>query len=295
MENKPFNMRSATAFLVTAAFLLCAVTGIVLFIVPQGRIANWVDWRFVGMLKDEWAQIHITFGLLFLIFGILHLYPYNWPIFKAYLAKRTAGRLDYRRPRKEFVATGVLSVLLVVGAAASLPPVSYLFAFNDWAKDAWVVSKDYEPPFGHAEELSLTSFTKKMNMDLDAAMAELRAKGLAFDGPTRSLGEIAKANGISAMDVYMLIKKFETAPEPVDVAEYTPEKIEELFSGRGVGRKTLAEFCAEIGFPVDQALARLKAAGAEVTADLTTKDIATALDVTPIDVLKIALVKPGRS
>lgn len=294
MENKPFNMRSTTAFLVTAAFLLSAVTGIVLFIVPQGRIANWVDWRFVGLLKEEWANIHITFGLLFLIFGIIHLYPYNWPTFKAYLAKRTAGRLDYRRPKKEFVLASLLSILLVAGAVANVPPVSYLFDFNTWAKDAWVVSKDYEPPFGHAEELSLTSFAKKMNMDVEAAMTELRAKGLAFDGPRQSLGEIAKTNGVSAMDVYMLIKKFETAPEPVNVAEYTPEKIEEMFSGRGVGRKTLAEFCAEIGFPVDEALARLKAAGAEVTADLTTKDIATALDVTPIDVLKIVLVKPDR-
>ena len=233
MKNKPFNMRSMTAFLVTAAFLLSAVTGIVLFIVPQGRIANWVDWRFVGMLKDEWANIHITFGLLFLIFGILHLYPYNWPIFKAYLAKRTAGRLDYRRPRKEFVVASVLSVLLVVGAAANLPPVSYLFDFNTWAKDAWVVSKDYEPPFGHAEELSLTSFAKKMNMDVDAAMTELRAKGLTFDGPRQSIGEIAKANGASAMDVYMLIKQFETAPEPVDVGEYTPERRSRSCSAAG--------------------------------------------------------------
>ncbi len=295
MEKKSLNMRSTTAFLVTAAFLLCAVTGIVLFIVPQGRIANWVDWRLVGLLKDEWAQVHIVFGLLFLIFGIIHLYPYNWPTFKAYLAKRTAGRLDYRRPKKEFVVATVLSVLLVAGAVANVPPVSYLFDFNAWSKESWVASKDYEPPFGHAEEFSLSGFAKKMNMDLDAAMAEMQAKGLAFDGPRQSLGEIAKANGVSAMDVYMLIRKFEAKAEPVDVAEFTPETVEELFSGKGVGRKTLAEFCAEIGFPLEEAMARLNAGGAEVSADQTTKDIANALEITPIDVLKIALVKPGRS
>ncbi|MCG8510736.1 MAG: DUF4405 domain-containing protein [Rhodospirillales bacterium] len=292
MEKKSLNIRSMTTFLVTAAFLLCAVTGIVLYIVPQGRIANWVDWRLLGLLKDEWAQIHIVFGLLFLIFGIVHLYPYNWPTFKAYLAKRTKGRLDYKRPKKEIVFASIIAALLVAGSIVKAPPLSYLFDLNAWAKGSWVVSAEYEPPFGHAEEFSLTGFAKKMNMDLEKAMTEMRAKGLEFESAKQSIGEIAKANGVSAMDVYLLIKKFESKPEPAALADYTAETVEEHFSGKGVGRMKLAEFCAGNGFPIATAKQRLAGAGAEVSGEETIKEIAASMNATPIDVLKIVLVRP---
>lgn len=292
MEKKNLNIRSMTTFLVTAAFLLCAVTGIVLYVVPQGRIANWVDWQLLGLLKDEWAQIHIVFGLLFLIFGVVHLYPYNWPTFKAYLAKRTKGRLDYKRPKREVVLASVIAVLLVAGSISKAPPLSYLFDLNAWAKGAWVISAEYEPPFGHAEEFSLSGFAKKMNMDVEQAVAEIRAKGLEFENAKQSLGEIAKANGVSAMDVYLLIKKFERQPEPVTLAAYTAETVEEHFSGKGVGRVKLADFCASAEFPIEKAKKRLAKAGVDVSGDETVKDIAASLNVTPIDVLKIILVRP---
>lgn len=291
MDNRPFNMRSTTAFLVTAAFLLSGVTGIVLFAVPQGRIANWVDWKLIGLLREDWVQVHLVFGLLFLVFGVIHLFPYNWPTFKAYLAARTKGRLDFRRPRKELIVSLAIAALLVVGAITKAPPVSYLFDFNAWVKDAWVAGPDYQPPFGHAEELSLAGFAKRMNMDLDRAVTELKGRGMAFAGPQESLGQIAKANAMSAMDLYMLIKPFERAPEAAPaVARYTAESVEEAFSGKGVGRKSLADMCAETGLDLALAKARLETAGVKADDGQTMKALADILKVTPIDVLKILLI-----
>ena len=291
MKNTKLNVRSLMSFFVTAAFLVCVVTGIIIFITPQGRIANWVDWELLGLLKEDWANIHIIFGTLFLIAGIIHLYPYNWPSFKAYLAKREKGRLNFKKPRKELIVASVLAVVLVFGSITQIPPFSYVFDFNAWAKDAWVVSDDYQPPFGHAEEVALSSFSKKMNMDLKKAVAEMRTLGLEFEGPRQSLGEIAKLNGMSAMDVYMLIKKFERQPEAVSVSAYTPELVEERFNGTGVGKKTLTEFCEKIGFPLDKAKKRLAKAGIDATGTETMKDLANTLKVTPVDVLKLVLVK----
>lgn len=296
MDKKPFNMRSTTAFLVTAAFLLSGITGIVLFAVPQGRIANWVDWKLIGLLREDWTQIHLVFGLLFLVFGVIHLFPYNWPTFKAYLVARTRGRLDFRRPRKELVVSLAVAVLLVAGAITKAPPLSYLFDFNTWVKEAWVVSPEYQPPFGHAEELSLAGFAKRMDMDLDKAMAELKRRNIVFAGPRESLGMIAKANGMSAMDLYMLIKPYErvvkatTAPP----AGYTtPEAVEDAFAGKGVGRKTLAAICAETGVNLALARDRLQAAGVMAADNQTLKELADALKVTPIDVLKHLLLPPA--
>lgn len=287
MDRKPFSMRAMTAFMVTAAFLFCAVTGIVLFVVPQGRIANWVDWRLLGLLKEEWAQIHIVFGLLFLVFGVIHLVPYNWPTFKAYMAARRHGRLDFRRPRRELVAGLVVTLLLAFGAIAAVPPFSHLFAFNAWVKEAWVAGPEHQPPFGHAEELSLAGFAKRTNMDLAAATAALEARGVAFAGPQDSLGAIAKANGLSAMDLYMLIKPFERRTE-VPAAGHTAETVETLFAGKGIGRRTVAEMAAEAGVDAGVAVARLEKAG--IAADgRTLRELADAHRMAPTDVLKIML------
>jgi len=130
----------------------------VLFAVPQGASPNGWTGGYFGLLREHWAQVHLVFGLLFLIFGIIHLGPNNCPTFNAYLGARRRGRLDFRRPRRELVAGLAVTLLLVAGAIAAVPPFSQLFAFNAWVKDAWVANPEYQPPFGHAEELSLAGF-----------------------------------------------------------------------------------------------------------------------------------------
>ena len=75
---------------------------VILYIVPQGRVAYWADWRLWGLIKSHWGNIHINLVLLFLIAVSLHIY-YNWkpPISKLldeYLFHRRADHLsdDFR-------------------------------------------------------------------------------------------------------------------------------------------------------------------------------------------------------
>ena len=84
MKNK-HSTRSLIAFLVTWSFLVLTLTGIVLYVVPEGRVAYWVHWSLAGMGKDQWAWVHMMFGGLFIVTGITHLY-FNWKPFKAYFA-----------------------------------------------------------------------------------------------------------------------------------------------------------------------------------------------------------------
>lgn len=288
---KAVNMRGLTALVVTVSFLVLLVSGIVLYVVPEGRVANWVDWEFLGLLKSDWGNLHIAFSVIFLIAAIVHLYPYNWNAFKKHVARRRAAGASGGGVRKEFVAALVLGGVVLGGSIAQLPPVSYLFDLNEWAKESWVVAPEYDPPFGHAEELSLAGFARKMHMDLEAAMGELRSKGLAFEGPRDSLAAIGKANGLSAMDVYVLIKRFEQAPEAVALASYTPELVEEKFGGTGVGRKTLAEICELTDMSIEVATARLAEAGIQATPEETAKELAAKKDLGPMDILKIVLIE----
>lgn len=71
------NMRKITSLTAALSFMLMVLTSVILYIVPQGRVAYWADWRLWGMSKTDWGNIHINLGLLFLLAGFLHIY-YNF-------------------------------------------------------------------------------------------------------------------------------------------------------------------------------------------------------------------------
>ncbi|OGP66225.1 MAG: hypothetical protein A2170_14675 [Deltaproteobacteria bacterium RBG_13_53_10] len=93
------------------------------------------------------------------------------------------------------------------------------------------------------------------------------------------------------MKLYAMIKKFEQqAPVPAGTV-YTPEMVDETFSGMGVGRKTLAEMCKEAGIDINQAKEKLRKINIEMKDDETMKDAATRKNINPLDVLKVILVE----
>jgi hypothetical protein len=282
---KNFNFRGAISLLTTWAFLILLVTGIVLFIVPQGRIAYWTDWQLINLGKEGWSEIHTLFGILFIIIGIWHL-VYNWKPFLNYLRKKAK---ESTRPSKELGVTFGLTIILIFLSLTNLPPASWLFDLNDTIKSSWVDSPEVEPPFGHAEELSLQGFTKKMNIDTKEAKTALEEAGWKFSGETQSLKELARQNGSSSMVLHGLIRHLEPAPEEINVpiSEWSAADIEARFSGTGIGRKSVAEISKMLGVPIDQAIARLQAAKAKTTEKEQLKQLADRVEQTPMMLLNV--------
>ena len=261
------SMRSLVSFLVTWSFVVLTVTGLVLYIVPQGRIAYWLHW---------------SLGGLFIAAGALHLY-FNWKTFLSFLAARAGGHLKLKR---EILVATLLTGAVFAVSVADLPPASWVFDLNEQVKAAWVTSPELEPPFGHAEALSLAAMAKRMRFDLDRALAALQARGIAFDGRQDTLEAIARRNGIRPMDVYAIIRVPEAAPPALP---QTREALEAELAGSGLGRKTLAQIATELGVDLAPALQRLQAAGIGATADDTAKAVAEAHERKPIDVVAVML------
>ena len=69
-------IRKITSLVAALAFVVMVLTSFVLYIVPQGRIAYWAGWKFLGLSKTQWGDIHINTGILFLLALVLHTY-YN--------------------------------------------------------------------------------------------------------------------------------------------------------------------------------------------------------------------------
>jgi hypothetical protein len=79
--------RKITSLTALLSFIPLFVTSVVLYIIPQGRVAYWADWRLWGLSKTQWGDIHINLGLLFLLSILLHVY-YNWRPILNYLKNR---------------------------------------------------------------------------------------------------------------------------------------------------------------------------------------------------------------
>lgn len=288
MAKQKFNGRALTSLASAAGFLIMGVTGIILYLVPQGRIAYWTEWRLVGLTKTQWGDIHTLGMFLFLIAGIFHLY-FNWRVFMNYLSGRAAAGLKHGR---EMLAAGLILVLVVAAGALPFPPLSWLLDLRDSVKDSWVISKEYEPPFGHAELLSFRTLAQKTNVPLDRALAELKKLGFKVPSPQMTVAELAELNGLSPMIFWSKVAHLE---KPIQVQSppggaWSAQKVEETFAGTGIGNKTLADIAKAAGQPEDKVKARLAAKGLEMRDEESVKQAATRFKLNPLDLLKSALV-----
>ncbi|OSM05088.1 DUF4405 domain-containing protein [Magnetofaba australis] len=296
---KIFNLRGAISLIVTWAFLISVITGIVLFVVPQGRVAYWVSWTLGGMSKEQWGVIHIVFGLLFVVIGVWHLI-YNWKPFVNYLkTKRRANDAGGKSGgvSRELLTASGFSVVLVVTAIADLPPTSWLMALNDWSKQAWITDPAFEPPFGHAEDVSLNGFCRKMTIDPVVARTALEQAGwtLPDNAGQTKLKDLALLNQSNAMALYAVIKPLEKSSAPqqaAPVASLSTDEIEARFAGSGIGQKSVAEVAQMLGVSPDYALQGLRAIGVETDTTGQLKPLAEQADKTPMDLL-LAMAKGG--
>lgn len=284
MRKNKQSLRSFTAFIVTWAFIVLMVTGLVLYVVPHGRIAYWTHWSLWGLEKDRWAWIHMTFGGVFIVAAFLHLY-FNWKPFKQYIADRIQGHLAFKR---EILIATLATLVLVFLSALDLPPASWIIRLNSDIKNAWVTEPALEPPFGHAEEASLAALARRMDFDLEPALSALRDQGIAVESGRETLEQIAQRNGMTPMAVYALIPRPQPAPVST-AARMTPEEIEARFAGTGLGRKRLTEVCEMVGLDVRTGRERLASAGIEAGPDDGIRDLADANGKRPIELLVIIL------
>ena len=289
IKNKQ-SMRSFIAFFVTWAFIILTVTGIILYIVPQGRIAYWIDWQLLALDKTRWEQLHMIFGGLFIATGILHLY-FNWKPFKKYLSERIAGHIKIKQ---ELLTSLLFTVVIILTSILYLPPASWVFDLNDYVKERWVTSPDLEPPFGHAEEVSLTALARKTELDLKKAQEALRENQINFSAQD-SLKSIALANNKTPKDIWQLIQQHKKQAVVEQGQPLTALDIETKFGGTGLGQKSFTAVAELTGVDLAIALERLNKAGIQCAGDDKMKATADAHKLTPIDLLKIMLIPDYQS
>lgn len=259
------------------SFLFLVLTSIVLYIVPQGRVAYWADWHMWGLSKGQWGDLHINLGFLFLLAGLLHMY-YNWAPIKAYMKNRSK-ELKVFTP--SFNIALLLTLVVCVGTYLEVPPMSSVIEFGESIKDK--ASKTYgEPPYGHAELSSLKLFSKKQGLDLQVAMDLLSGAGIQITDSAQTLATIAKENNRSPQQIYAIIKTAGANGKAGALINSFPDS-----PMPGFGNKNIAALCSEFNlmFPViRQGLAQR---GVKVEATMTVKEIAAANNKEPMEIFEL--------
>ncbi len=279
-------VRKITSLTAGLSFTIVILTSIILYIVPQGRVAYWADWHLWGLDKEQWGAVHINVGLLFLLSLFLHIY-YNWKPLMAYLKDRS-------RRMKIFTPSFTLALLIctatVVGTLFVVPPFSWVLDLNTAFKDSGA-RKYGEPPYGHAELSTLQSFAKKVDMDGEAAVKRLQEAGFQVNDGKQTLKELATLNQTTPKALFdaMAADKKRPGTGTQGLPESPPP---------GTGRLSIQDLCDTYGVDTQTLLAALKAKGINADPSEPLRDIAGRHDMDTRDLyeaIQSTVAAPGNS
>lgn len=263
-------IRKVTSLTASLAFVIMLATSIVLYIVPQGRVAYWADWRLWGLTKEQWGEIHINVGLLFLLALVLHIY-YNWKPLMAYLKDR-AKRMKILTPA--FNMALLICLVTVTGTLLMLPPFSWVLDWNASIKEAGA-QKYGEPPYGHAELASLTAFANKVGIDPALARKRLEQAGFQPVDGNQTLQALARLHHTTPKRLYAVMQE-ETQGAAMDKAlPETPPP--------GTGRLSLAEICTTYGLDTRRVQATLERQNITAATTDSLRDIAERHGMGPVE------------
>jgi hypothetical protein len=297
---KQFNWRAFVSVLAGLSFIAMTFTGVILFVVPPGRIANWTGWTIMALTKSQWIALHDWFCLVFVAASILHVYL-NWKALVSYFKGRVSKAFAFRT---EWLLALAVCVGVFFGAMGNVAPFSSLVEWGERIKHTWDTPLQ-RAPIPHAELLSLGELSKQVpKVGLDTMLANLRAEGIEVDSADVVLGDLAEAHSMTPMQLYE-IALGQTGPgrgyggagkgggrgqgaggpgQRIDTHAETGGSGVEAGPGQGFGRLTVKQYCEQAGLDIETCVARLKKAGFEATPEMTFRAIADAAGVRPSEV-----------
>ena len=265
-----FHWKVFVSFYVVFSFLALAVSGIVLYVAPPGRIANWSVWQLLLLSKAQWQAVHTIVALAFLVAAGFHIY-FNWKVLVAYLKSKLQAGI---RMKRELAAASVTGALILAVSITGLPPFGTVMDVGEEIKNSWSTTSS-EPPVPHAELMTVAKLSETVKIPTEKALANLEKQGITVAQPTMTVQQIADENKLTPQQVYQKIQSEDAKPK-VTLAE-----------GGGWGRMSVQQVCERYSVPVEAGVARLQAAGFEASGTTMIRELATSRGKTPIDVAKI--------
>jgi len=262
------NGRSLTSFSVLLSFVVIAVSGVMLFVSPKGRVAHWTGWTMWGLGKEEWEAVHLTMAIAFVLGVAFHIY-FNWAFMVRYVKNAAAKGV---RSKRELGLAAAAIVAVFLGTRMEIPPFSSIVALGENIKDYWETNSP-RVPYPHAEESTVAEFATNVGLPLERVTERLHEKGFAFGDPGITVGDLAAKHG--------------KTPEQLFSGMASNASGGAFGTGRGFGRMTFEELCTEVGVHAETGKAILLEHGIEVLEGEQTRDIAVKSGMTPGGLMRL--------
>ncbi len=266
-------LKVLTSFTLTFTFIVTSLSGIAMFLSPKGRIANWMNWQWLGLSKEQWTDLHIVFVTVMLITGVLHLLVFNWGPFLSYFKRSAQAGMRFKW---ELVISVVLIPVLWFGTTYRIQPIISVVQLNNWI-DQTYETKMNEPPVPHAETFTIVEFADKvLRVSTSEAMDKFKTSGFPANDSLETISNIAARMNVPPSDIF---KKLSIAKST------TKSKIVEF---SGYGNKTLQEVCSELGIsPVEGRKLLEKAGVKEFSEEMNLRAYANQIGKKPINIARI--------
>lgn len=258
MSATAFKWRIFISIALTLTFLAMTISGIVLFVSPPGRVANWSGWHLLGLTKTEWQNQHNIFGFAFIVLSVFHLFVINWKAFISYLVAKANRGLN--NP-VEILGSLTLFFVLAAGTFYHIAPFDQIIQLGNRLSGSWE-KRSSTPPVPHAETLSLEELgaMPQVGMEGSEIVTRLQKAGIKVQDAKQNLLGIASENGMEVQKLYDII-----------VSERSSRQLTAM---KGWGQKTVSDAAAIAGISPLSLQQALKQQGIEASADERLRDIA---------------------
>ena len=232
-----FRARGAISVLAALSFMASTFTGILIFFLPPGRIANDPSYRLLGLAKLQWQTLHVTFSLLFLTAALIHIIL-NWRPLISYFKSRPLRRFKFN---SEWVLPLALAAVVAWGATLGVKPFSSLMQYqhnvlpSDRARGAGgpAGSKGFGPRHGQQQSEAPTQADAAPDAGDTRQPASEQSAGRGYGRMT--LQELAQSQGIDAQQAVERLRAAGIAASPTDTvrdlasrSSRTPAEIAEI-------------------------------------------------------------------
>ncbi len=213
---KSLRIRGPVSLALTVGSILLALSGVILYVMPHGRIAYWNDFRIWGLGKDPWTSLHLILALLFTILATTHAILNIKPLI-SYLKRKAIAVLA------SLGAVGLLALTAIIG----VPPASWLASGSESAKSAW---DEPSPPMPHFEMQTLQAATAFHGTNVEDAISSFEENGVPGAKPGDTFNDLAERTGKAPAELYGIMGG-DPAAWP-----FTSHFEEDDGRGRGYGR-----------------------------------------------------------
>ena len=201
MNNK-FSWQSFISLGLLMSFIVMLVSGIVLYIAPEGSLSIWIGWDVMNLSKKQWEHQHTIFSYLFILFSIFHIFKINWGYLLSYFV---VEKLKISNLREILIAI-VITIFVFFGTLFNINPFKFVIQLGSEISDKY--SENVEiPNIPDAEKLTLKEFSENV-FEIDYSILEAKLNEFGFEGVRESIivKDFCKLNELTPEELYKILK-----------------------------------------------------------------------------------------